>query len=132
MSQAPYAVRNIRNGTRFGVDLKLEDTLSAGLVDSYPEKTPMGITAENLGKKYGITRKDVDQFALESQKRYGHAYADGRFKNEITPVTLKGKKGPELFEVDEHPRPNATIEGLNKLAPVFVKETGLVTAGYGY
>jgi acetyl-CoA acyltransferase 2 len=70
MSQSPYALRGVRGGTRYGIDLKLEDTLAHGLVDQYPTKVPMGITAENLGKKYGITRDKVDAYALQSQQRW--------------------------------------------------------------
>ena len=82
------------------------------LVRSFLNVVLVGITAENLGKQYKITRKEVDEYALQSQKRYGQALAQGRFKAEISPVSIKGKKGVESFEVDEHPRPAATIEGL--------------------
>jgi acetyl-CoA acyltransferase 2 len=129
MSQAPHVLRGARNGARYGIDMKLEDSLAHGLVDSYPTKTPMGITAENLGKMYGITREEVDAFALNSQRRTGEAQAAGRFKAEIAPVEIKGKKGVESFEIDEHARPQTTIEQLTKLKPVFIKDTGLVTAG---
>ncbi|KAI8923616.1 Thiolase, N-terminal domain-containing protein [Entophlyctis helioformis] len=129
MSQAPYALRGVRSGTRYGVDQKLEDTLAHALVDSYPVKTPMGITAENLGKQYGITRADVDAYALLSQQRWAVAHKAGIFNAEIAPVELKSKKGVESFAHDEHARPSTTIESLAKLSPVFVKDTGLVTAG---
>ncbi|KAJ3089554.1 3-ketoacyl-CoA thiolase, mitochondrial [Quaeritorhiza haematococci] len=129
MSQAPYAIRNVRLGTRYGVDLKAEDTLAHALVDSYPKRVPMGITAENLGKKYNLTRKDADEYALSSQHRWAAANEAGHFKEEITPIEVKVKKGTETFAVDEGPRPKSTIESLAKLAPVFVKDTGLVTAG---
>jgi acetyl-CoA acyltransferase 2 len=130
MSQAPYVLRNVRNGTRYGVDLPLEDSLAHGLVDSYPKKTPMGVTAENLGKKYGISRKDVDEYALLSQQRWAQAQKSGRFEQEIHPIEIKGRKGPESVSVDEHARPFTTFESLQKLKPVFIKDTGLVTAGY--
>ncbi|KAJ3327365.1 hypothetical protein HDU76_011938 [Blyttiomyces sp. JEL0837] len=129
MSQSPYALRGVRSGTRYGVDLKLEDTLAHGLVDQYPVKTPMGITAENLGKQYGLTREDCDTFALQSQQRWAAANAAGAFKAEITPIQLKSKKGVEVFEVDEHPRPQTTVASLGKLPSVFIKDTGVVTAG---
>ncbi|KAJ3098362.1 3-ketoacyl-CoA thiolase, mitochondrial [Phlyctochytrium bullatum] len=129
MSQSPYALRGIRTGTRYGVDQKLEDTLAHGLVDQYPTVTPMGITAENLAKQYGITRKDADDFALQSQHRWAKAHKAGIFDAEITPIELKSKKGVESFNYDEHARPNTTIEGLNKLPSVFIKQTGTVTAG---
>ncbi|KAJ3040956.1 3-ketoacyl-CoA thiolase, mitochondrial, partial [Rhizophlyctis rosea] len=128
MSQAPYALRGIRSGTRYGQDLKLEDTLAHGLVDTYPQKIPMGITAENLGKQYGITREDCDKHALLTQKRWGSANGAGRFAAEIEPIEIPGKKGPEVVTQDEHPRPQTTIEQLAKLKSVFI-DNGLVTAG---
>jgi acetyl-CoA acyltransferase 2 len=127
MSLAPYAVRGNRFGTRLGSDLILEDTLWSGLSDSYV-KLPMAITAENLAEKFGISRQEADEFALLSQKRWQKANESGAFKDEIAPVTLKGKKGDESFEVDEHPRQNAKIEDMSKLAAVF-KKGGTVTAG---
>ncbi|KAJ3412199.1 3-ketoacyl-CoA thiolase, mitochondrial [Chytridiales sp. JEL 0842] len=129
MTQSPYALRNVRFGTKYGVDQKLEDTLAHGLVDQYPTKTPMGITAENLSKQYNITRKECDAYALLSQERWAAAQGAGVFKDEITPIELKSRKGTEMFEMDEHPRPKTTIESLHKLAPVFVKDVGVVTAG---
>ncbi|KAJ3291279.1 3-ketoacyl-CoA thiolase, mitochondrial [Rhizoclosmatium sp. JEL0117] len=129
MSQAPYILRGIRTGTRYGVDQPLEDSLAHGLVDQYPKPTPMGITAENLAKKYNISRADADAFALQSQQRWAEAQKKGHFKAEIVPIELKSKKGVESFEVDEHPRPQTTIESLKKLSSVFIKETGTVTAG---
>ncbi|KAJ3130174.1 3-ketoacyl-CoA thiolase, mitochondrial [Nowakowskiella sp. JEL0407] len=129
MSQAPFALRGIREGIKYGQDQKLEDTLANALIDQYPTHTPMGITAENLGKKYGITRQQVDEYALLSQKRWNSANEAGYFKTEITPIEIRSKKGTETFSVDEHPRPNTTIEALSKLSPVFIKDTGLVTAG---
>lgn len=87
----------------------------------------MGITAENLGAKFNVTRDEVDNFALNSQTRWKLANNAGYFKAEIEGVKLKGRKGEEVFEVDEHPR-ETTAESLAKLKPVF-KENGLVTAG---
>lgn len=78
---------------------------------------------------YGISRKEVDEFALESQKRWGAAQKAGLFAQEIAPVTLKSKKGDESFAHDEHARPDSVIANLSKLKPVFIKDTGLVTAG---
>ncbi|KAJ1985396.1 3-ketoacyl-CoA thiolase, mitochondrial [Dimargaris verticillata] len=130
MSQAPYALRDVRWGTRYGVDQKLEDTLAAALVDRYPTPTPMGITAENLGMQYGLTRAQCDEYALQSQHRWAAANAKGIFNHEIAPIELKGRKGAiEQFTTDEHPRPQTTLEGLTKLKPVFQKDSGLVTAG---
>eukprot|EP00126_Sphaerothecum_destruens_P002526 Sdes_comp15955_c0_seq1m5104 len=127
MSQCPYAVRNIRFGTKLGTDPKLEDTLWAGLTDSL-YKSPMGITAENLGSKYGITRDQCDNFSLQSQLRWHKANQGGHFEAEIAPVTLETRKGPQEFKIDEHPRPQTTLEALKKLPTVFKKD-GLVTPG---
>ena len=87
-----------------------------------------GITAENLAVKFGITREQCDQYALESQQRWAKANEEGAFKAEIAPVEVKVKKAMETFEVDEHPRPKTTIEQLAKLPLVFKKD-GTVTAG---
>jgi acetyl-CoA acyltransferase 2 len=126
MSSVPYAVRGIRFGTRLGEDLKLQDMLWEGLTDSLV-KLPMGLTAENLAEKYGISREECDRYAVQTQARWKKANESGFFKDEIAPVTVKGKKGEELFEVDEHPRA-ATIENMAKLPPVF-KKNGTVNAG---
>ncbi|KAJ0174349.1 hypothetical protein K1T71_010495 [Dendrolimus kikuchii] len=127
MSQAPFAVRGVRFGTMLGTNYAFEDTLWAGLSDSYCG-LPMGMTAEKLGAQFGITRDEVDNFALKSQQRWKAANDGGVFKAEIVPVTLTVKKKEVKVEVDEHPRPQTTLEGLKKLPPVFKKE-GLVTAG---
>ncbi|RKP26221.1 Thiolase, N-terminal domain-containing protein, partial [Syncephalis pseudoplumigaleata] len=129
MSQAPYALRGARWGTRYGVDQKLEDTLAASLVDRYPTECPMGVTAENLGGKYGITRQECDQYALESQQRYAKAREAGLFGDEIAAVEIKTRKGTESVGIDEHPRASTTIESLAKLPAVFKKPDGLVSAG---
>ncbi|RKP08753.1 Thiolase, N-terminal domain-containing protein [Thamnocephalis sphaerospora] len=129
MSQAPYALRDARWGTRYGVDLKLEDTLAAALVDRYPTQCPMGVTAENLATKYNLTRADCDQYALESQQRAAKAQEAGIFKTEISPIELKTRKGTELVEADEHPRPQTTLASLAKLPAVFKRPDGTVTAG---
>lgn len=127
MSQIPFAVRNIRFGTALGVQYQLEDMLWDSLTDTYA-KLPMGMTAEKLGAQYKVTRKDCDDFALRSQQLWKKAQDAGIYKNEIVPITVKGKKGEETFEIDEHPKPNTTPEGLAKLRPVFQKD-GLVNAG---
>ncbi|WFD35043.1 acetyl-CoA C-acyltransferase [Malassezia cuniculi] len=129
MSQSPYTLSGVRFGnTRYGVDLKLVDTLAASLVDQVPVPTPMGITAENLAEKYGITRDQCDAFALQSQQRWVAAQEAGAFKDEIAPIEVKSKKTTEVFSVDEHPRPKTTLETLAKLPSVF-KKGGTVTAG---
>ncbi|PAV83099.1 hypothetical protein WR25_02614 [Diploscapter pachys] len=127
MSQIPFAVRNIRFGTALGVQYQLEDMLWDSLTDAYA-KLPMGMTAEKLGAQYKVTRKDCDDFALRSQQLWKKAQDAGIYKNEIVPITVKGKKGEQTFEIDEHPKPNTTPEGLAKLRPVFQKD-GLVNAG---
>lgn len=127
MSQAPYAVRNTRFGTTLGVNLQLEDTLWVGLTDTYC-KLPMALTAEKLGEQFGISREEVDKFALRSQQNWKQAQDAGIFKAEISPVKVVEKKKEVVVEMDEHPRPQTTIEGLNKL-PTLFKKNGLVTAG---
>lgn len=90
---------------------------------------PMGITAENLAVKYEISREEQDEYALRSQQRMAAAVEEGRFDEQIVPVPVPQRKGePLLFEKDEHPRPNTTIQGLEALQPAF-KEGGTVTAG---
>ncbi|KAF9971408.1 3-ketoacyl-CoA thiolase, mitochondrial [Modicella reniformis] len=129
MSLAPYALRNIRfGGTRFGIDLKLEDTLAAALVDRFPTETPMAITAENLALEHRISRQQCDEYALLSQQRWAAAQKAGRFNVEMVSVEYKVKKTTEILSHDEHPRPSTTIETLAKLPPVFKKD-GTVTAG---
>jgi acetyl-CoA C-acetyltransferase len=127
MSCSPIYLR----GSRFGGD-------RAHLVDSnseagqqpkeiYGDNLGMGITAENVAEKYRISREDQDAFAIESQRRAGIAIEEGKFKEEIIPVEIPGKKGSTLIETDEHPRPDTTLEKLGKLKPVFRKD-GTVTA----
>ncbi|XP_045620209.1 3-ketoacyl-CoA thiolase, mitochondrial [Procambarus clarkii] len=127
MTLAPYAVRNIRFGTRLGTDLSMEDTLWTSLTDAHC-KTPMGVTAENLAEKYNITRQDADEFALKSQLNWKNGQDNGHFDAEMAPISLKTKKGPENMTFDEHPKPQTTAEGLAKLPSVF-KKNGTVTAG---
>lgn len=127
MSQAPYCVRNVRFGTKFGADLKMEDSLWAGLTDQHV-KLPMGITAENLAEQHKISREDCDKYALQSQQRWKAAHDAGYFNEEMAPIEVKTRKGKQTMQMDEHARPQTTLEQLNKLAPVFKKE-GTVTAG---
>lgn len=126
MSQIPYILRNARWGYRMGQG-EVEDYLTAALTDSYT-KTPMAITAENLAEKYKISRDEVDQYALQSQKRYKAAFDKKYFETEISPVVIENPKGNITVQKDEHPRPETTIEGLQKLKPLFKKD-GTVTAG---
>ncbi len=129
MSQAPHVVRGLRWGTRLGVSPPLEDSLWQGLTDQYCS-CPMGITAENLALQYGITRREVDEYALRSQQAAKAAWASGAFQDELCPVPLPNRKTKqsELWAADEHMRPETTAEALAKLPPVF-KPDGVVTAG---
>jgi len=106
----------------------MEDSLWAGLNDTFC-KLPMALTAENLADQYKITRQECDEFALQSQHRWQKAHDNGHFTDEIAPIPVKGKKGVEHFQVDEHSRGGkATIDELTKLQAVF-KKNGVVTAG---
>ena len=128
MSQAPHVAR-VRWGIPLGKTPELEDVLWSALTDSYA-KLAMGETAENLADKYQLDRSCVDEFALRSQHLARDAWASGAFKDEIVPVPVRNAKSKqvELFEKDEHMRPESTLEGLTKLRPVF-RENGVVTAG---
>jgi acetyl-CoA C-acetyltransferase/acetyl-CoA acyltransferase 2 len=127
MSLAPHVIRGARWGYPLGKAPPLEDLLWSCLTDEYAG-CPMGITAENVAEKYGITRKACDDYALSSQRRWSEADRDGRFRDEIAPLEVAGKKGTVLFERDEGPRPDTSAEALAKLTPVFKKD-GTVTAG---
>lgn len=128
MSQAPHVAR-VRWGIPLGKTPPLEDTLWAALTDTYPGLA-MGETAENLAGNYQLDRGCVDEFALRSQQLARDAWAAGAFKDEVVPVPVRNPKTrkEELFERDEHIRPESTLEGLSKLKPVF-RENGVVTAG---
>ncbi|GAA98533.1 uncharacterized protein L969DRAFT_88519 [Mixia osmundae IAM 14324] len=130
MSMAPYTLAGAaRFGSKYGVDLKLEDSLAAALTDRFPTVTPMGITAENLADKFGITREECDNYAVQSQHRWAAAQEAGAFKDEIAPVSVPGRKGAvESFEIDEHPRPKVDLAAMTKLPAVF-KKGGVVSAG---
>lgn len=127
MSQAPHIVRGARSGFGFGPGAKLEDSLFTCLLDSTTGMM-MANTAEKLARTHEISRQACDDFALEGQKRYAKALADGVYKDEIAAVTVQTRKGPLVIEKDEHARPETTLEGLQKLKPAFEKE-GVVTAG---
>lgn len=129
MSQAPHVIRGARWGFGLG-EGKMEDSLMVALLDSHCGLY-MAQTAERYAGQHGITREQQDQFALRSQKCAGEAYDGGRLQEELTPVPLKDRRGTptgELFERDDHMRPETTIEGLRKLKPAFGKD-GSVTAG---
>jgi acetyl-CoA acyltransferase 2 len=128
MSQSPHVVRGARRGFHFGQNVAFEDSLWTALTDSYGN-TPMAITAENLAKKYGITRDQCDTFALESQERALEAQSSGYFAEEIVPVDVPGPKGSTTtVDKDEGPRAGLSLEKLGKLPARFVKD-GVVTPG---
>ncbi len=127
MSRAPYASLATRFGARMG-DTKLIDMMMGALHDPF-ENIHMGVTAENIAAKWGITREDQDKLAVESHNRAERATQNGVFKDQIVPVTLKSRKGDVQYATDEHFRPGATMDDLAKLKPVFLKENGTVTAG---
>jgi acetyl-CoA C-acetyltransferase len=127
MSATPYLLPRLRFGMRMGhvevVDGMYRDGFLCPLCGQL-----MGQTAENLVREYGISRAEQDAYAVASQRRAAEAAAAGRFADEIAEVALPGKKGPAVFSVDEHPRPDTTLEALARLAPVFEKD-GTVHAG---
>jgi acetyl-CoA acyltransferase 2 len=128
MSQAPHVVRGARKGFHLGQNVAFEDSLWTALIDSYGN-TPMAVTAENLAKKYGISRQESDEFALVSQERALAAQDNGYFAEEIVPVEVPGPKGTTVrIERDEGPRQGLTLEKLAKLPARFVKD-GVVTPG---
>jgi acetyl-CoA C-acetyltransferase len=127
MSRAPYSMPAARFGQRMG-DARVVDMMIGALNDPF-QSIHMGVTAENVARKYDISREAQDALALESHRRAAHAIASGYFRDQILPITLASKKGETVFDTDEHPRLNATAEDFSKLKPVFVKENGTVTAG---
>jgi acetyl-CoA acyltransferase 2 len=126
MSQAPHVIRGARSGFALGQG-KLEDSLMVALLDTYCN-TPMAGTAENLARKFEISREEQDKYALRSQQETKRAKNAGFFAEEIVPVEVKTRKGTTLVDQDDHPRPDTTLEGLAKLKPAFSKD-GFVTAG---
>lgn len=127
MSQAPFFVKRARWGYRLGHDT-FEDSLLAALHDPFT-RLHMGGTAENIAERFGISREEQDKLALLSHQRAVAAIREGRFKEEIVPVTVPQPKGePKIVDTDEHPRADTSLEKLMKLPPVF-KEGGTVTAG---
>ena len=127
MSRAPFASLNMRWGARMG-DTKMVDMMIGALHDPF-HNIHMGVTAENVAAKYGITREMQDALAVESHNRAERATAEGRFKDQIVPVMLKSKKGDVAYATDEHFRPGCKLDDMAKLKPVFTKENGTVTAG---
>jgi len=127
MSNAAYVLPKVRNGLRMGNGEIVDTMIKDGLTDAF-SGIHMGITAENLAEKYGITREEQDAFAANSQNKAELAITIGKFKDEIVPVEIPQRKGdPIIFDRDEFPRAGVTAEGLGKLRPVFKKD-GTVTA----
>jgi acetyl-CoA acyltransferase 2 len=126
MSQAPHLIRGARSGFALGQG-KLEDSLMVALLDTYCN-TPMAGTAENLARKFEISREEQDKYALRSQQETKRAMDAGFFAEEIVAVEVKTRKGTTQVTEDDHPRPETTLEGLAKLKPAFAKD-GFVTAG---
>jgi len=127
MSASPHVLNGSRDGFRMG-DAKLVDTMIVdGLWDVY-NQYHMGVTAENVARKYEVSRAEQDEFALQSQLKAEAAQKEGKFKDEIIPVEIPSKKGPTIFDTDEYPKHGSTLEALSGLRPAFNKE-GTVTAG---
>ena len=126
MSQAPHVIRGARSGFALGQG-KLEDSLMVALLDTYCN-TPMAGTAENLARKFEVSREEQDKYALRSQQEAKRALDAGFFAEEIVPVEVKTRKGTVQVDRDDHPRPETTLEVLAKLKPAFAKD-GFVTAG---
>jgi acetyl-CoA C-acetyltransferase len=127
MSRGAYMSASMRSGARMG-DAMMFDSMTSTLTDPFGVGH-MGVTAENLAVKWGITREEQDALAVESHRRAAAAVAEGRFKSQIVPIVKKSKKGDVVFETDEHVKASTTMESLAKLKPAFRKEGGTVTAG---
>lgn len=128
MSNAPYLLPKARWGYKMGGAEVLDSMIYDGLTDAF-NNYHMGITAENIAQQWGLTREEQDQFALQSQLKAEKAQKEGRFKDEIVPVEVPGKKGQvTIVDTDEYPKHGMTIEALAKLKPAFKKD-GTVTAG---
>jgi acetyl-CoA C-acetyltransferase len=128
MSRAPFLLKGARSGLRLGHAELLDSMISDGLTDVFGN-CHMGVTAEHVAARWKISRAEQDAFACESQRRAAAAIAAGHFREEIVPVELPSRKGPVVFEQDEHVRPDTTMEALAKLRPAFQPEGGSVTAG---
>lgn len=128
MSLSNYAIPSARWGARMGDNKIIDMMTNDGLTDAY-NNYHMGVTAENICEQWGLTREELDAFAASSQQKAEAAVTSGRFKDEIVPVVIPGKKGDVVFDTDEYPKFGTTIESLGKLKPAFKKEGGMVTAG---
>ncbi|MFO1260867.1 MAG: acetyl-CoA C-acyltransferase family protein [Sphingomonadaceae bacterium] len=127
MSNAPHMVLAARNGQKMG-EIVMMDAMLAALHDPF-ENIHMGVTAENIAERNGISRETQDALAVESHRRAANAIAEGYFKEQIVPVEIKTRKGVVAFDTDEHVRADASLEGMAALRPVFKKDGGTVTAG---
>ena len=127
MSAAPYAIPSARWGARMNNSKMIDVMVNDGLWDAF-NQYHMGITAENVAEKYGITREMQDEFAVASQSKAEAAIKAGKFKDEIVPVVIHGKKGDTVFDTDEHPKFGTTLEKVAKLKPAFKRDDGTVTA----
>ena len=127
MSRAPYIAPAARFGQRMG-DARFVDMMLGALHDPF-ESFHMGVTAENVAGQYGITREMQDALAFESHRRASRAIGEGRFKDQILPIAVRGKKGETIFDTDEHVRHDTSPDDLARLKPVYRKEGGTVTAG---
>ena len=127
MSLAPYAMMKGRYGYRMGNATLVDTMVNDALWDAF-NNYHMGITAENVAEQWHLTREMLDEFAACSQQKCEKAMAEGKFKDEIVPVEVKGKKGSVIVDTDEGPRPGTTVETLARLKPAFKKD-GIVTAG---
>ena len=127
MSAAPYAIPSARWGARMNNSKMIDVMVNDGLWDAF-NQYHMGITAENVAEKYGITREMQDEFAVASQSKAEAAIKAGKIKDEIVPVVIHGKKGDTVFDTDEHPKFGTTLEKVAKLKPAFKRDGGTVTA----
>ncbi len=127
MSNIPYYVEGARWGFKMNDQIMTDTMVHDGLWDIFTNQH-MGITGEIVAERYGVTREDADQLALESNKKAAAAQAAGKFKNEIVPYTIRSRKGDIVFDIDEGIREDTTMEALARLKPVF-REDGIVTAG---
>jgi len=127
MTRTAYLLPALRNGARMG-DVQAIDAMVSVITDPFGVGH-MGMTAENLAAKWGISREEQDAFAVESQRRAAAAREAGYFKGQIVPITLKSRKGDVVFDTDEQIKPDTTMETLAKMKPAFKKEGGTVTAG---
>lgn len=127
MSRGPYILPSERWGARMG-DGRTVDMMLGALSDPF-ETIHMGVTAENVARKWAISREEQDALAVESHRRAATAIREGRFASQILPIELKTRKGTTVFDTDEHVRQDVTLADMAKLRPVFAKENGTVTAG---